>query len=126
MWKDKGRIGRNRLAVIRALFGVPAMLTSALVIAATCPVGAVDNKVGAVDNKDTEQFGDIFAHPRDRSYLPGTAPSRAEFDSSIAYTDERGDVTRWEYRKNKKIITRELWVDDSGETKGRLGIGRKF
>jgi len=99
---------------------VSVILTAVLVI-------AFAGQSLAADSKDADQFGDIFAHPRDRHYLPGTAPSRAEpLDSGINYTDERGDVTRWEYRKEKRIITRELWTDDNGETKGRLGIGRKF
>jgi len=41
-------------------------------------------------------------------------------------SDERGDVSRWEYRKKNRIITREVWTDENGEPKGRLGIGRQF
>jgi hypothetical protein len=80
----------------------------------------------AAGGKEAESFGDIFAHPRDRHYLPGTAPSRADLVESTDFSDERGDVSRWEYRKNNRIITRELWTDNNGETKGRLGIGRTF
>ena len=89
--------------------------------------GAGHGTVLAADNEDANLFGDIFAHPRDRDYLPGTAPSRAELgDFGIDYTDERGEVSRWEYRKDGRVITRELWTDDNGEARGRLGVGRRF
>ena len=107
-------------AAFKIPIGLRVMFTSLLVVAATSPAPAADSM-------DAEQFGDIFVHPRDRHYLPGTAPSRAElFDSGIDYYDERGEVSRWEYRKKNRIITREVWSDENGEPKGRLGIGRKF
>ena len=89
--------------------------------------GAGHGTILAADNEDADPFGDIFAHPRDRHYIPGTAPSRAELgDFGIDYTDQRGEVSRWEYRKDGRVITRELWTDNNGEAKGRLGIGRRF
>ena len=87
---------------------------------------ALCGAVRATDNDEAEKFGDIFVHPRDKHYLPGTAPSRADFVGDIEYSDERGDVSRWEYRKKNTTITRELWTNQSGETQGRMGIGRSF
>ena len=98
---------------------VPAVLASFLALALT-------GMVRAADNSEAENFGDIFVHPRDRHYLPGTAPSRADFVGDLEYSDERGDVSRWEYRKENTTITRELWTNQFGETQGRLGIGRSF
>lgn len=87
---------------------------------------ALAETIQAADNEEAEMFGDIFVHPRDRHYLPGTAPSRADFVGDLEYSDERGDVSRWEYRKKNTTITRELWTNQFGETQGRLGIGRAF
>lgn len=115
-----GQTSATTMPQFKKLFDLPQIITLILVIV-TAGVAQ------AIDNQNAEQFGDIFVHPRDRHYLPGSAPSRAElFDSGIDYNDERGDVSRWEYRKDNRIITREVWTEENGEPKGRLGIGRKF
>lgn len=73
-----------------------------------------------------DAFGDIFVHPRDRSYLPGKAPSRAILDTTTKFEDARGQVNRYDYQKGDMFISRETWVDDRGESQARIGIGKKF
>ncbi len=75
---------------------------------------------------DAGDFGDIFVHPRDRNYMPGQAPSRATLQDTRTFEDTRGQVNRYEYEKNGRVISRETWTDDRGESQGRIGIGRRF
>ena len=81
----------------------------------------------AVNNaQTTDEFAEIFVHPRDRHYLPGNAPSLPTFTTEDFLDGDRGEVTRWQYQTEKRVINRELWTDENGETKGRLRLGRRF
>ncbi len=104
----------NRILLVSIIFAT----LYALVLQATAQTSTKQN---------SDKFGDIFVHPRDRHYLPGTAPSRAElFKFSEQNIDGRGTVGRWEYRKGNRTINREVWIDQDGRTRGSFKIGRKF
>jgi len=97
-------------------------ITIIAIFATIVPAATQSNKTSEPD-----RFGDIFVHPRDKHYLPGTAPSRAElFEFSEQSIDGRGTVGRWEYRKGNRTINREVWKDQSGRTRSSFKIGRKF
>lgn len=100
-----------------------ALALASLLLAIPPRAEAQDQQAG---QKDAETFGDIFVHPRDRSYMPGKAPSRAILEETRSFEDARGRVDRYEYEKNGRVISRETWKDERGESQGRIGIGRKF
>lgn len=81
---------------------------------------------GVGNAQTADEFAEIFVHPRDRHYLPGNAPSLPEVATRNFLDGDRGEVTRWEYQTDKRLITRELWTDENGETRGRLRLGRRF
>jgi hypothetical protein len=81
---------------------------------------------GISSAQTADDFAEIFVHPRDRHYLPGNAPSLPEVETRSFLDGDRGEVTRWEYQTDKRVITRELWTDENGETRGRLRLGRRF
>jgi len=81
---------------------------------------------GVSNAQTADDFAEIFVHPRDRHYLPGNAPSLPEVTYEDSFYDERGIVTRWEFKSDKRVISRELWTDENGETKGLLRLGRRF
>ena len=81
---------------------------------------------GAGNAQTADEFAEIFVHPRDHHYLPGNAPSLPEVATRNFLDGDRGEVTRWEYQTDKRVITRELWTDENGETRGRLQLGRRF
>ena len=81
---------------------------------------------GIGNAQTSDEFAEIFVHPRDRHYLPGTAPSLPEVETRNFLDGDRGEVTRWEYQTDKRVVTRELWTDENGETRGRLRLGRRF
>ena len=81
----------------------------------------------AVSSAQTaNDFAEIFVYPRDRNYLPGYAPSLPEVTYEGTFADDRGVVTRWEFKTDKRVISRELWTDEDGETNGRIRLGRRF
>lgn len=74
-----------------------------------------------------DSFGDIFSHPRDKQYLPGTAPSRGVLVGEGKYHDDlRGNVGVLEYKSGEQVIRREVWTKDNGDPTGRLSIGGRF
>jgi hypothetical protein len=81
---------------------------------------------GIANAQTADDFAEIFVHPRDRHYLPGNAPSLPEVATRNFLDGDRGEVTRWEYQTDKRVINRELWTDENGETRGRLRLGRRF
>jgi hypothetical protein len=102
-----------------------ACILAAIGVTGTATTAAIAQQTG-LEALDQEAFGDMFVHPRDRFYLPGKAPSRAMLDTTTTLEDSRGQVNRYEYSKNNTFISRETWVDERGESQGRIGIGRKF
>jgi hypothetical protein len=112
----------------RTLLRFPAALGLAVtalgILLTASPATRAQDKTGQPN--DPEAFGDIFTHPRDRFYLPGQAPSRAVLEDSRTFEDSRGRVNRYEYEKNGRVISRETWTDERGESQGRIGIGRRF
>ena len=94
-----------------------------MILAASVGAGAQETPAPL---SEAELFGDVFVHPRDRFYMPGTAPSRAILESETVVQDARGQVNRYEYSRGNSFIARETWQDERGESQGRLGIGRKF
>lgn len=99
-----------------------------MVFFSTCSIAYAQNDPNTTSAlKDAERFGDIFVHPRDRHYLPGTAPSRAELQEFRTQNlDGRDDVAIWEYRKGNRVITREVWTDDFGNKQSIFKLGRGF
>lgn len=90
-------------------------------------VWSQSKSVTILESDKAERVGDVFVHPRDRHYLPGTAPNRAELHGyRLQNLDGRGDVAVWEYRKGNRVITRELWTDDFGAMQRVLKVGRGF
>ena len=81
---------------------------------------------GVNSAQTADDFAEIFVHPRDRHYLPGNAPSLPTVTTEDYLDGDRGEVTRWQYQTDKRVISRELWTDENGETKGRLKLGRRF
>lgn len=50
--------------------------------------------------------------------------STFEFESLKTHPNET--VSRWERRRGRRIISREVWTDPDGTGHGTIGIGRKF
>lgn len=77
--------------------------------------------------KADDKFGELFIHPRDRHYLPESAPSRAERQSQERVFDaERGTMYRYEYKKGKTTIYRDVWEDPDLGQRGSFGLRFKF
>lgn len=79
------------------------------------------------ESKADDKFGEMFIHPRDRHYLPESAPSRAERQSREKVLDaERGTMYRYEYQKGKTTIYRDVWEDPDLGQRGSFGLRFKF
>jgi len=77
--------------------------------------------------KADDKFGELFIHPRDRHYLPESAPSRAERQSQEKVFDaERGTMYRYEYKKGNTTIYRDVWEDPDLGQRGSFGLRFKF
>lgn len=79
------------------------------------------------ESKADDKFGEMFIHPRDRHFLPESAPSRARRQSEEKVLDaERGTMYRYEYQKGKTTIYRDVWEDPDLGQRGSFGLRFKF
>ena len=101
------------------------MMVSISVFLASMDVVSAAEKKAAKEEED--RFGEIFIHPRDRHYQPGSAPSRAERQSVENVLDpERGAMTRYEYQKGDTTIYRDVWDEPGFGSRGSFGLKFKF
>ena len=68
-----------------------------------------------------------FEVPQDKGFLPGVRLDGEADSSPEEGYDAARDVTRWEKRGRRgRVVSREVWTDRDGESRGRLAIGRPF
>ena len=97
------------------------------IIAAVVPIFLLTGTSCGEDMVDFDELNGLLAYPEE--YLSPRPSDSIEQGANVEnyFSDDRGDVSRWEFRQGNSSITREVWNDDeTGEPKARLGIGRNF
>ncbi len=97
-----------------------------LIVAVATPIALWSGQSLSEEAVDFDELNGLLAYPEEYFSTPTSDPAEPGISLNDYVDDGRGDVSRWESREGRRTLSREVWTDESGEGKARLGIGRNF